>query len=460
MKLNLNRGKYFLFLLYLFIDLSFVVGQQLDFEKYYFNNFSYNYENYYVIKTSDNNFLMTGNTVGFNNSYFLLKINQLGDSIWLKTPPFGGLLSSGQTIKELSNGNYALLCVESSAYQRLLLVIYDSLGNILSSNHFNVNGNLYVTNISESNGFLFVLGQQHSSFGTYLIKTNLSGDSLGYHSDTTFVIANHNNSVCFDGSNFVAAGTTIDSSGTYFPSIEKFDTSGNVLWKVDYPQFSGGTGSELFRYSDGYIFKTISMTNGPNIIRIDSTGSILWNTQISQNLSSVISPDNSRILVVSDAIELYWYDSTGAYIQGESFPLTLPGIKYVVNAFVDNQQIYVSGTQQTGQSPIYSSGFLVQLTDTSIVSTNDLQRIYNNYVYPTICSLGGQIKFHASEKIPIDTKYTIHNSLGKVVSTGIISISDPYSDAIIKIPNSIGYGIFYLKIFSNNSNYTFRFIVQ
>ncbi len=458
---NCNLAKYFLFSICLFISLNSAIGQQLDFEKYYFNNFSYRYDNYYVIKTSDNNFLMTGSTVGFNTSYFLLKIDQFGDSIWLKTPPYGPPTTSGQAIKELSNGNYALLCLELGSYQRLLLVIYNSLGDSLTSNHYDVNGDLYITNISESNGNLFLLGQDRRSNGTYLLKTDLYGDSLSYHCDTTFRIANHNNSVCFDGNNFVVAGTTIDSSGIFFPSIEKFDTSGNILSKIDYPQFPGGIGTELIRYLNGYVFKTISMSNGDNMIRIDSLGAILWDTPITSSLTSIISPDNTRILVVADAIDLYWYDSTGAYMQGQSFTLTLPGSQYLANAFADNQQIYVSGTVQTGQSPVYSSGFLVQLTDTSIVSTNDLQRNNDNYVYPTMCIPGEQIYFHVVNKIYKETKFVIYNAVGKLISENAIIISDSSSsEPIIKIPDSITSGIYFLKIVSNNSIYTFRIIVH
>ena len=457
---NSIRKINFLFILFLFLSLTSAKGQQLDFEKYYFANSSSDLENYDVIKTSDNGFLMTGNTFGFINDYFLMKMNEFGDTLWVKYAPGGGLRSSGQTIKELSNGNYAVLCTEFSAYERLLLVIYDSSGNMLSSKRFTGNGDLYITNISESNGNLFLLGQDRSSLGTYLIKTDLAGDSLSFHSDTTFLIANHNNSVCFDGSNFVVAGTTIDTSGTRYPSIEKFDTSGSVIWKVDYPQYSGGLGEELFQYSDGYIFKTEQVSTSADIIRIDSTGSIIWDIPLSSLHSSVISPDNSRIMFIHDVIEWYWFDSTGAFLQAQMIPLTLPNISYesVVNAFVDNQHLFVSGTVQTWQARIHSSGFLVKLTDTTIVSSNDLQRNYFNYVYPTICASGEQIYFHVVDKISKDAKFAIYNSLGKLMSEGVIS--DPSSQPIIKIPLSITSGMYFLKIFSTTSNYTFRFIVQ
>lgn len=460
MKRNFNHAKYFIFLLCLFLDLSSAKGQQLDFEKYYFNNLSFRFDNHYVIKTSDNNFLMTGNTVGFSNSYFLLKIDQFGDSIWLKTPPYGGPLTSGQTIKELSNGNYAVLCTEWGSYQRLLLVIYNSSGDSLTSNRYVVNGDLYITNINESNGSLFILGVENNSLGTYIIQTDLFGDSVSCHLDTAFQIANHNNAVCFDGGSFVIAGTTRDTSGIRHPSVEKIDTTGNVLWKVDYLQFPESFGYELFSFLNGYVLHTISMSNGENMIRIDSIGSIIWDTQITPGITSVISPDNTRILVVADAIDLYWYDSTGTYIQGQSFTLTLPGSQYLANAFADNQQIYVSGTVQTGQSPVYSSGFLVQLTDTFIVSTNDHQRNYNNYVYPTVGTPGEQIYFHVVDKISKDTKYAIYSTHGTFISEGAIFISDPYSEPSIKIPESVTSGLYFLKVFSNNSNYTFRIIVQ
>ena len=460
LKWNLNLVKYLLFSLFLSIGLNSARGQQLDFEKYYFDSLSSgpDLDNYDVIKTSDNGFLMTGVILGWNETYFLMKMNEFGDTLWFRSAaPSGGIIY-GQTIKELTNGNYALLCTEFSSYQRLLLLIYDSSGNILSSNHYSANGDLYITNISESNGNLFLLGQEHSRQGTYILKTDLFGDSLSYHVDTTFLIALNNNSISFDGSNFIVAGTTIDTSGTSYPAIVKFDTSGAVLWKVDYLQFSESMGSQLFRYSSGYIFKTTSNTIGPRLIRTDSTGSVIWDIPISQNLSSVLSPDESRILVATDDDYLFWYDSTGAYIQGQLLSLALPGT--VVKSFADNQQIFVSGTYRTGLPQIYACAFLVQLTDTSIVSTNDLERNHNNYVYPTICPSGTQIHFHAIDKIPIDMKFSIYSSQGMLMSEGAISNSDPSSEPIIKIPDSIISGLYLLKIFSNNSNFTFRFIVQ
>ena len=459
MKWNFTSGKYYIFLLCLLYGLNSAKGQQLDFEKYYFGNSGL--ENYDVIKTSDNGFLMTGNTFGWTNVFFLMKMNEFGDTLWYKNAPYSGPSFSGQTIKELTNGNYAVLCSQI-IYQTLLLVIYDSSGNLLSSNYFNLNGNLYITNISESNGNLFLLGQDRYSLGTYLIKTDLFGDSLSYQIDTTFLIANHNNSVCFDGSNFVVAATTNDTSASRYPSIVKFDTSGSVVWKVDYPQYSGFRGEELFRYSDGYIFKTISYSSSGNVIRLDSTGSIIWDTPLSSLNSSVISPDNSRIMFIHDVIEWYWLDSTGAFLQGQQISLTLPNVssETVVKAFVTNQQIFVTGTLQTWTVSYNSCGFLVQLTDTSIVSTVDLQRNYNNYLYPTVCTPGEQIYFHIVDKISKDAKYAIYSSLGKVMSKGVISISDINCEPIIKIPASTTSGLYFLRVYSNNSNYTFRLVVQ
>lgn len=458
MKRNFNHGKYFVFILCLCLGWSSAKGQQLDFEKYYFGNSGL--ENYDVIKTSDNGFLMTGNTFGWTNVFFLMKMNEFGDTLWYKNAPYSGPSFSGQTIKELTNGNYAVLCSQI-IYQTLLLVIYDSSGNLLSSNYFNLNGNLYITNISESNGNLFLLGQDRYSLGTYLIKTDLFGDSLSYQIDTTFLIANHNNSVCFDGSNFVVAATTNDTSASRYPSIVKFDTSGSVVWKVDYPQYSGFRGEELFRYSDGYIFKTISYSSSGNVIRLDSTGSIIWDTPLSSLNSSVISPDNSRIMFIHDVIEWYWLDSTGAFLQGQQISLTLPNVssETVVKAFVTNQQIFVTGTLQTWTGSYNSCGFLVQLTDTSIVSIGDFQRNQDCYIYPTVGLPGSNIYFHNAGSASENLKIIMYNSSGKLIENSTMSTGNLNSDSTIKIPDSMTSGLYFFKIITNKANYTFRFIV-
>lgn len=457
---NMNYRKYYLFIFSIFLGLSSSHGQQLDFERYYFDSLSSfpDLDNYDVIKTSDHGFLMTGVILGWNETYFLMKMNEHGDTLWLKSAPPGGGVIYGHAVKELSNGNYALLCSEFGSYQSLLLLIYDTSGNIVTSNRYNMNGDLYITNISESNGYLFLLGEEHSRQGTYLLKTDLFGDSLSYHVDTTFQIANYNNSVCFDGGNFVVAGSTIDTSGTRFPTVAKFDTSGTLIWKVDYPQFPGNYGSQLFQYLGGYIFNTLASSNSPHLLRLDSIGSIIWDNPGSSYFASVISPDDSRILVVENDLRLFWYDSTGSLLQFQFIQLALNGT--LVKAFSHDQQIILSGTYQTGISTIYSTAFLAQFTDTSIVSTNDFNSDHNAYVYPTICSAGENISFHTIEKISKEMKVTIYSSLGTRVMEEANLTFDSFSDPAFKIPNSISSGLYFIRIFSNNRYCTFRIIVQ
>lgn len=457
---NTNYRKYYLFIFFIFYGLNSSHGQQLDFERYYFDSLTSfpDLDNYDVIKTSDNGFLMTGVILGWNETYFLMKMNELGDTLWLKSAPLGGGTIYGQTVKELTNGNYALLCNEFGSYQRLLLLIYDTSGNIVTSNRYNINGDLYITNISESNGYLFLLGQEYSRQGTYLLKTDLFGDSLSYHVDTTFQIANYNNSVCFDGGNFVVAGSTIDTSGTRFPTVAKFDTSGTLIWKVDYPQIPGNFGSQLIQYLGGYIFNTLASSTSPHLLRLDSVGSIVWDIPGSAYFASVLSPDGSRILVAEDDLRLFWYDSSGDLLQYQSIQLALNGT--LIKAFAHDQQIILSGTYRTGLSTIYSTAFLAQFTDTSIVSTNDFKRNQNGYVYPTICSAGENLSFHTIDKISKEMKIAIYSSLGTCVMEDAILIFDSFSDPTIKIPNSISSGLYFIKIFSNNSYSTFRIIVQ
>ena len=245
-----------------------------------------------------------------------------------------------------------------------------------------------------------------------------------------------------------------------FPEVEKFDTNGIVLSKFDYPQFAVSTGSQLFQYSNGYILKTISMTIGDHLIRIDSFGSIVWDTQISQTTNSITSPDNNRILVASDGINLYWYDSSGAFIYYQSIPLILPGLKTMVKTINNGQQICFAGVVESGSFPTNFSAFLVQLTDTSIVSTNDMVSSNDNYIYPAIFHPGSQLFFRNNGKVYENMEITIYDSLGKIVADNVNSCIGNNSDFIINTPDSLKEGMYILKISSKNIFYVFRFIVQ
>lgn len=136
---------------------------------------------YSIIKANDNNFLIVGSTYAPGELYtecYILKINQLGDSIWTKK--FGGEYYDdiAYSIDSLSNNNYIIVGEHNSVFggeaTNGFYCIINNKGDILSTQIYrpSENATFYSATLVAYNSYQ-ILGKQEDKL--LILRTNKDG---------------------------------------------------------------------------------------------------------------------------------------------------------------------------------------------------------------------------------------------------------------------------------------------
>jgi len=202
----------------------------------------------HIIETSDNNFVIVGNTMTEANKLdvYLLKCNDSGDTLWTRT--YGGLEDdNGWCVKETSDKGYIITGFTNSYNARMndvLLLKTDADGKEQWRKTFGGPGDDIAWSIvlNEDDGFTIAAQTNSSGHGeldAYLIRTNNNGDTLwtrtygGPETDRVFSV-----DLTKDGSILLAGITYSFGAGDRDAYLLKTDRNGNLLWQKTY----GGPG--------------------------------------------------------------------------------------------------------------------------------------------------------------------------------------------------------------------------
>ena len=258
-----------------------------------------------VIPLSDGSYIIAGSTNTFgagNYDFYLLKLNNNGDTLWTKT--YGGAQDDIATAaQQTSDGGFIIVGHSSSAptagNSDICLVKTDGNGNLLWSKNYGgaETDEGYAVQQTADGGFV-IAGNTLSFSGDgtsdgLLIKTNSSGDTAmtrlmrGLFDDWSYSVVQAN-----DGGYLLFGVTTNFGPGIYDLFVQKITTGGFTQWAKAYGGFAFEYGFTLLKTINGYAIAGQTSTFGAGdmdmyLLNLDSSGNVLWSKTYGGNVTDV-----------------------------------------------------------------------------------------------------------------------------------------------------------------------------
>ena len=254
-----------------------------------------------VIQTFDNGFLITASKypISPNNEYlFIIKTNQVGDTLWTKTFPLNsGLITKG--IQTYDSGYVFTGKVENS----LLLFKVNSHGDSLWTHEYNF-GTTYSYGrslIESSDHTLFVVGENFIGTNVcctpLVMQTDITGNLLG-RIYLPISIGRAYDIIETPDSNFIISYSEINNSPP-IPMLTKANKNGSLLWNKTYSNYCQCNIN--LAHDNGFIISGSQInTLKPYLIKTDSAGNVIWN-----NNNSDYNVFNVRLKVTQSNDEGY-----------------------------------------------------------------------------------------------------------------------------------------------------------
>tara|TARA_Y100000385_G_scaffold153886_1_gene159654 strand:+ start:435 stop:1700 length:1266 start_codon:yes stop_codon:yes gene_type:complete len=206
-----------------------------------------------VKQTSDGGFIITGSTKSFGGVFnneseiYLLKTDELGDSLWLKTYPVpnGYDYGDGNSVKQTNDGGY-VICGTIGGSHKIRLIKTNSIGDTSWTSTLGGNNDDYGNDIQQTlDGGYIVCGRstsnQFGNPGVCLIKIDVYGNKIW---SKTFKYLNNDvnegNSIqqTIDGGYIICGTTQNEDNLGYIISVIyviKTDSQGNITSTFNIP---------------------------------------------------------------------------------------------------------------------------------------------------------------------------------------------------------------------------------
>ena len=255
-----------------------------------------------VQQTSDEGYIITGTThsSSYNTDISLIKTNSYGDTLWTKT--YGNSNNDeGYSVQQTTDEGYIITgqTTSSDGDMDLLLVKTDELGDTIWSKTYGGYGDDIGYSVQQTTdggyivtGFLENYYTEHTD--VYLLKTDNNGDTLWTKTyDKNWDDLGHSVEQTTDGG-YIVVGYVQHVNHYYDIYLVKTNNTGDTLWTKVL-----GTGSYNYAYSvqqtsdNGYIITGYSIDSNGNyviLIKTNENGIITSTTEIP-------FPDPNRILI-------------------------------------------------------------------------------------------------------------------------------------------------------------------
>lgn len=257
-----------------------VVGQWITWDKTYL--FSTFISGYCVKQTSDNNFIVGG--YRDNYSGFVLKLNQFGDTLWLKYTNSAEVYS----IIETKDNNFIILSQHigfNNEYINLLKIkpngetIWEK--KISEIGYF---AHAYYIDSTTDNSFIIagaLFTYSPTTRSAYYVKVDSNGNKIWSHfigTQTGNKTLLHVKQTIDSGYAFVGSAIKGSMNQIY---LVKTNSTGDTIWTKDYGDSNMQEGGySVFQLLDqGYLVIGYTNTNPPSkllFIRTDNIGNMIW----------------------------------------------------------------------------------------------------------------------------------------------------------------------------------------
>ncbi len=242
-----------------------------------------------VQQTTDGGYIIVGTTTSFGDTLedvYLIRTNATGDTLW--TRAFGGTdIDIGYSVRQTTDTGYIIAGWSSSFgnSDQVYLIKTDSSGDTLWTKAYGGAGNDQGYSIRQTSEGGYIVAGIYDNWGSnpqvYLIKTNVSGDTLwtrnygGTNYETGYSVQQTS-----DGGYIIGGYTNSFGSG-YQLYLVKTNASGDTLWTKTYGGTGGDYGYSVRQTQDlGYIVAgyTGSFGNGFQVylIKTYASGDTLW----------------------------------------------------------------------------------------------------------------------------------------------------------------------------------------
>jgi Secretion system C-terminal sorting domain len=254
---------------------------------------------YSMVKTFDSNYVVgcSLNTIDTTLKFFLLKVNQQGDSMWCKkiSPAPGFYYYGGYVIQTKDSGFLITGQIVNDFFSPtdgdMVIVKTDKDGNEIW--HSIYGGSLFdmgYSSVELNDGSFLTLGWTRSyGFGNsnnrdvYLVKTDSAGNFIW---QKTFGDTNYETGIgiskTFDDNFILATSKYRFATGKFDVLIYKIDTAGNVIWSKTYGLNSNQDCWWAKECANGDIVSVGSketLTNlkdAGSVFKTDSLGNLKW----------------------------------------------------------------------------------------------------------------------------------------------------------------------------------------
>jgi len=265
-----------------------------------------------IIQTCDSGYIIAGNkhSLSNNDDWYIVKINNLGDTIWTKTYDYAGYDDWGFSAAETSDGGFVITGVTQTWQETHAQIIkLNSNGALLWSKNYDSAGD-WACSIYKTNDGGFIIsgsstGNINNAGGILLIKTNADGDTIW-----TRVYGNPNwgQGVAVAQTNdggYLTCGYLDLMTGNRKAYIIKTDIMGDTIWTRLYGNdFETNFQSFDFTNDGGYIFTGYQEVSheGPYdvyLVKTDANGIVGLKEEIINinNFNIYPNPATSKITI-------------------------------------------------------------------------------------------------------------------------------------------------------------------
>ena len=444
---------------------------------------------YSVQQTSDEGFIIVGNTESFGAGsfdFYIIKTDSNGDSLWSKT--YGGnddeqcfsaqLLSDGGLIIVGRTGSFG------AGRHDVYIIRTNSNGDTLWTKTFGgveFDGGESVHQTSD--GGFFIPGYT-CSFGAgmwdfYVIRTNSNGDSLWTKMYGEFLLIDIARSAHqTDDNGFIVIGETQSFGAIGLDAgIIRSDSNGDTLWVKTY----GGEGNQIIYSSQllsdgGLIMVGYTLVNSVDrydvyLLRTNSNGDTLW----------------TKTYGGADIDEGYSVQQTndsGFIIAGKTVPLSSPLYDvYLIKTNSNGDTLWtktIGGAENDiGESVLQTSDggfiiagytesfgagemdvYLIRLDkDTTGIQDNNLNNFINPKDFIISYNNSNLISIRYTIQHSSSVNLSMYNISGQLVKTLFNEYKNAGDHFINFKTDNISAGVYYFKLTAGKSSYTQKAVV-
>lgn len=371
-----------------------------------------------INKTSDNNLIVTGVVnYGFTNDYYdvyLSKIDTNGNVLWYKN--YGGLhRQRGMQVKETFDNGFVIGGwneVNGSANSiSFYLIKTNSFGDTIWTRAYPNNGMRqtgYAVEQTPDSGFVIVGSiQQPTQIGTdiFIVKTNPAGDTLWTKIIDYSGTGEARDVKISSNGNIIISGW-ISPTSCADPILTELDQNGNIIWFYSY---NSNTGFCEWNYSlcntndNGYAIFGMDGSSDYYLVKIDSVGNQQWFNKFNESstdygynvrqtsdggfiMTGITSNTNSNIILIKT-------DSSGNVLSAINEIRNSDNFFVFPNPTSNNLNIQ-NNSSQIIQFTLYNSlgETIISKSLTNKTSTINLSAYSNDIYFYKVLNENGEIK--------------------------------------------------------------------